>query len=67
MKENHLNPQEAFDAFTQLQAKRMIPMHYGTFDLTDEPLDEPLQWIQEIDKKHPDKISFLNVGEVLKL
>jgi L-ascorbate metabolism protein UlaG (beta-lactamase superfamily) len=67
MKENHLNPKEAFDAFTQLQAKRMIPMHYGTFDLTDEPLDEPLQWIQEIDKKHPDKISFLNVGEVLKL
>ncbi|MCW8822399.1 MAG: MBL fold metallo-hydrolase [Sulfurovum sp.] len=67
MKENHLNPQEAFDAFTQVQAKRMIPMHYGTFDLTDEPLDEPLQWMHEIAKKHPDKISFLNVGEVWEL
>jgi len=67
MKENHLNPQEAFDAFTQLQAKRMIPMHYGTFELTDEPLDEPLQWMQEIDIKHPEKIRFLNAGEVLGL
>lgn len=67
MKHNHLNPQEAFDAFEKLQAKRMIPMHYGTFDLTDEPLDEPLQWMQEIDKKHPNKISFLNVGKVLRL
>jgi len=67
MKENHLNPQEAFDAFTQLQAKRMIPMHYGTFNLSDEPLDEPLQWMQEINKKHPGKISFLNAGEVLAL
>ncbi len=67
MKNNHLNPQEAFDAFEKLQAKRMIPMHHGTFDLTDEPLDEPLQWMQEIDKRHPNKISFLNAGEVLSL
>jgi len=67
MKENHLNPQEAFDAFRQLKAKRMIPMHYGTFDLTDEPLDEPLQWMQEIDQKNPEKICFMKAGEVLKL
>ncbi len=67
MKDNHLNPQEAFDAFEKLQAKQMIPMHYGTFNLTDEPLDEPLQWMQKIDEKNPNKIIFLKAGEVLNI
>ncbi len=64
MKHNHLNPQEAFDAFSALGARRMIPMHYGTFKLTDEPLDEPLQWMETIAKKHPGKVLFLKPGEV---
>jgi len=64
MKHNHLNPQEAFDAATQLKAKKMIPMHYGTFKLTDEPLDEALAWMQQIAKENPDKINILKAGEV---
>jgi len=67
MKHNHLNPQEAFDAFKKLKAKTMIPMHYGTFKLTDEALDEPLEWIEKIAKKNPNKIKILKVGEVLKV
>ena len=65
MKHNHLNPQEAFEAAQQLKAKKMIPMHYGTFKLTDEPLDEALEWIRTIDRKNPNKINILKVGEVL--
>ena len=67
MKYNHLNPQQAFDAYKQLKAKRMIPMHYGTFDLSDEPMDEPLHWMELIAAKNPNEISFLNVGEVFTL
>ena len=67
IKNNHLGPQEAFNALEQLQAKRMIPMHYGTYKLTDEPLDEPLKWMQEIDKTSLGKINFLKGGEVLCL
>lgn len=67
MKHNHLNPQEAFDAFKQLSAKKMIPMHYGTFELSDEPLDEPLQWIDKISKSNPGKIEILKAGEVLSI
>jgi L-ascorbate metabolism protein UlaG (beta-lactamase superfamily) len=37
----HMNPEEALDAFVALQAKVMVPMHYGTFRLSYEPLDEP--------------------------
>ena len=67
MKHNHTNPQEAYRAYQDLNAKCMIPMHYGTFKLTDEPLDEPLQWMEEIDQRCPEKIYFLKVGEVFYL
>ena len=37
----HLDPEEAAQAGRDLRATRLIGMHFGTFDLTDEPLDEP--------------------------
>jgi N-acyl-phosphatidylethanolamine-hydrolysing phospholipase D len=37
----HLNPEEAIQAAVDLGARRVIAMHFGTFDLTDEPMDEP--------------------------
>ena len=30
-------------AFLELGAHSMVPMHYGTFKLSHEPMDEPLQ------------------------
>jgi N-acyl-phosphatidylethanolamine-hydrolysing phospholipase D len=41
MKSSHLNPEEAVQAAIDLRAKRALAIHYGTFDLSDEPLDEP--------------------------
>lgn len=37
----HMNPEEALEAFVTLGANFMVPMHYGTFRLSYEPLDEP--------------------------
>ena len=39
----HTNPEEAVRGFVDLGAEQMIPMHYGTFRLGREPMDEPLQ------------------------
>ena len=41
MRYSHMNPAEGLQAFQDLGARWMIPMHWGTFDLTDEPLDHP--------------------------
>lgn len=37
----HMNPEQAIDAFLQLQAQTLVPMHFGTFRLSYEPLHEP--------------------------
>lgn len=43
MSESHITPEEAVTAMNDLQAKYIIPSHYATFDLSDEPLNEPMQ------------------------
>jgi N-acyl-phosphatidylethanolamine-hydrolysing phospholipase D len=37
----HMNPEEAAQAAVDLGAANAVGMHFGTFDLTDEPMDEP--------------------------
>ncbi len=39
----HTSPADALVAFDQLKAKQFIPMHHGTFDMSDEPIYYPKQ------------------------
>jgi N-acyl-phosphatidylethanolamine-hydrolysing phospholipase D len=41
MRPFHLDPEQAVRAALALSARRIVGIHYGTFDLSDEPLDEP--------------------------
>lgn len=41
MKDAHMSPQEAVQTFIDLKAEKAIGMHWGTFILTDEEMDEP--------------------------
>ncbi len=60
MKTSHINPEEAILAFKELKAKKLIPMHYGTFDLSDEPLGEPEYRLKNICRG--DEVIFLSIG-----
>ena len=42
MRPIHMNPEEAVQAHLDLGSARSIGMHYGTFQLTTEAIDEPL-------------------------
>jgi L-ascorbate metabolism protein UlaG (beta-lactamase superfamily) len=48
MRMQHIDPAEALDAFSALGATRLLPIHWGSFALSDEPLGEPPAWIAEL-------------------
>lgn len=45
MRPNHNTPAEAVAAFQDARAAVLIPMHYATFDLSDEPPGQPLRFL----------------------
>jgi L-ascorbate metabolism protein UlaG (beta-lactamase superfamily) len=44
----HMGPDEALRVFRDLGAKWFVPMHYGTFKLSFEPLDEPPRLLEQL-------------------
>jgi L-ascorbate metabolism protein UlaG (beta-lactamase superfamily) len=48
----HMNPDEAVRAHLDVGARRSIGMHFGTFQLTDEGIDEPLQALDDARRAH---------------
>ena len=51
-REVHMNPEEAVRAFLELGAQKLVPMHYGTFRLGYEPLDEPPERLLASAREH---------------
>ncbi len=69
MHSNHTSPLDAWKAFHDLKAERMSPMHYGTFDLSDEPLGEPERLIRKIAHSSNDgaRVNIMTIGEAMPL
>jgi L-ascorbate metabolism protein UlaG (beta-lactamase superfamily) len=44
----HMGPDEAVQVFHDLQAQWFVPMHFGSFKLSFESLDEPERWLREL-------------------
>ncbi|MBC7921330.1 MAG: MBL fold metallo-hydrolase [Ferruginibacter sp.] len=68
MQDSHMNPEEATRGFNEMGAKTFVPMHHGTFDLSDEPLGEPVRWLRRLESEGTLKgLKVLDVGEVFNL
>jgi L-ascorbate metabolism protein UlaG (beta-lactamase superfamily) len=68
MKHNHLNPPEALRSAEDLGAKTLLPIHYGTFVLSDEPINEPIEWFEKLLLSHPHPFDskILSIGEIYR-
>jgi L-ascorbate metabolism protein UlaG (beta-lactamase superfamily) len=60
----HTSPADAVRAFLDLRARYLVPMHYGSFRLSHEPMDEPLKFLASEAKKHAveDRVLVLQEG-----
>ncbi|HEX2342826.1 MAG TPA: MBL fold metallo-hydrolase [Vicinamibacterales bacterium] len=52
MKAVHMNPAEAVQAHLDLQATASVGMHFGTFQMTTEGIDEPLHALKQAREAH---------------
>lgn len=64
MSPNHESPEDALKAMDDLHAAHMIPMHYATFDLSDELLSMPLK---ELLKTADQRVLVLKHGQALAI
>jgi len=47
-RDEHLSPLDALYAFEDLGARTFIPIAYGSFQTSYEPIDEPLAWLSAL-------------------
>jgi L-ascorbate metabolism protein UlaG (beta-lactamase superfamily) len=61
----HLHPATAIQAFLDVKARHLVPYHWGTFWISDEPMDEPprLLLAESERLKLRDRVHVLNNGE----
>jgi len=64
-RKHHLSPEDALDAFESLGAGVMVPIHWGTFNLSWEPFDEPPRRLMDEARRRglEKKIRLLQPGE----
>ncbi|MEP7211438.1 MAG: MBL fold metallo-hydrolase [Acidobacteriota bacterium] len=65
----HNSPEDALKAFVDIGAKTLVPMHFGTFDLSDEPPSEPLRQLRlkAAEMQLTERLKVLNINESLDL
>jgi L-ascorbate metabolism protein UlaG (beta-lactamase superfamily) len=66
----HMNPAEAVQAHLDLEASGSVGMHFGTFQLTTEGIDEPLRALEDARRAKgipPSRFRTLGFGESVVL
>jgi L-ascorbate metabolism protein UlaG (beta-lactamase superfamily) len=66
----HMNPAEAVQAHLDLEASKSVGMHFGTFQLTTEGIDEPLRALEDACRGReipPSRFRTLPFGESVRL
>jgi len=67
MAQSHINPRETVQAFKELNARKLLVVHWGTFRLGNEPVHfPPLQVKEELEKEGLlDRLVDLKHGQTL--
>jgi L-ascorbate metabolism protein UlaG (beta-lactamase superfamily) len=59
---NHANPEQVWTMFRETGAKYLVPIHWGTFRLSKEPMDEPMRRLLDAAGEDHDRIVLRQIG-----
>ena len=60
---SHCNPEEAVEMAGEARARVLLPIHHSTFQLSAEPMDEPIARFRAALSETPDRIAATEIGE----
>jgi L-ascorbate metabolism protein UlaG (beta-lactamase superfamily) len=64
---NHCTPEEALEMANRASAEYLLPVHHQTFKLSDEPMLEPIERLQEAISSEPERLAVTHVGQTFRL
>lgn len=64
---NHCNPEEALQMAHELNAKYFIPIHTKTFKQSNEPFNEPIEWMKKSAVNYSLQIGLEEIGQTFVL
>ena len=70
MRSVHMNPAEAVQAHLDLEATESIGMHFGTFQLTSEGIDEPIRALEQARRERdlpPSRFRIIDFGQSVRV
>lgn len=60
---NHANPEQAIAMADQMNAKAILPIHWNTFIMSDEPVEEPIERFKAALALQPERIALEAIGQ----
>jgi L-ascorbate metabolism protein UlaG (beta-lactamase superfamily) len=59
---NHANPEQVWTMFRESGARYLVPIHWGTFRLSKEPMDEPMRRLIAAAGPEADRVAIRQIG-----
>jgi len=60
---NHCTPEQALEMANAAGANYLVPVHHQTFRLSEEPINEPIERLQEALQREPERLALKRIGE----
>jgi L-ascorbate metabolism protein UlaG (beta-lactamase superfamily) len=64
---SHCNPEEAVAMADEARAKRLLPIHHQTFQLSAEPMEEPIARFRAALAAAPERLAAAEIGETFRI
>ena len=59
---HHANPEQVWAMFRRTRARYLVPIHWGTFRLSKEPMDEPMRRLLAAAGSEADRVAIRQIG-----